>query len=455
MRPNKLFFGCLIFIFFLYPPLCHGQQGEASKGNAPMDSAMKAAVVADISKLIMEQYIFLDVAERMRDHINAKLSHGEYDAIADPAQFAAMLRADLFEISKDQHFYVEFNPERAELVKAQQSQSEEEVQRAERKLFERDRWINFGFDRLERLKGNVGYLDLSLLCNAENAGATAVAAMNFLAHADVVIIDLRDTPGGDPNMVQLLCSYFIKGQKEGRTHLNTFERRYDKSMEQFWTLSYVPGKRMYDTDLYVLTSQNTASGAEEFAYNMKCLKRATIVGEKTAGAANPEDDKVIQDVFVMNLPTGKPINPISGTNWEQTGIEPHISVPAEQALDAAYLMALEKALKKAEHNGQKFQINWALDGLRAKLNPIAVPAEILKKYAGEYGKRKIELKKGWLYYRRTGRQYKLVPLKENLFRVEGIDFFRVEFVMDANHRVSELVGLYDNGTKDPSKRIRR
>ena len=455
MHPKKLFFGWLIFIFFLYAPLCYGQQGEARKGNVPMDSAKKAAVVADISKLLIEQYIFLDMAERMRDHINAKLAHGEYDAIADPAEFATTLRDDLFEISKDQHFYVEFNPDEAKLHKALQNGSKEEVQQAEQILIERDRLINFGFDRAERLKGNVGYLDISLLCNAEHAGDTAVAAMNFLSHSDALIVDLRDTPGGHPNMVQLLCSYFIKGRKEGRTHLNTFERRFDNGIEQFWTLSHVPGKRMYDTDLYVLTSQNTASGAEEFTYNMKCLKRATIVGEKTAGAANPVDDKVIQDVFVMHLPTGRPINPISGTNWEQTGIEPHISVPAEQALDAAYLMALEKALKKAEDNGQKFQINWALDGLRAKLNPIEVPAEILKKYAGDYGERKIGLKKGWLYYRRTGPQYKLVPLKENLFRVEGIDFFRVEFIMDKNHKVSELVGLYDNGTRDPSKRIYR
>ena len=458
----------LVIILILVCPILYGDdsysgnnwvatsQGEAGKGNVVMDSARKAAVVADINQLLLEQYIFLDVAEKIKDHINAKLAHGDYDAISDPAQFAATLRDDLREISKDLHFYLEYNPERAKLVQARQSQSEEEIRRTERILFEQDRLINFGFDRLERFKGNVGYLDIGILCNAEWAGETAVAAMTFLANTDAVIIDLRDTPGGYPNMVQLLCSYFIKGKKEGRTHLNTFERRFDNSIEQFWTLSYVPGKRMYDMDLYVLTSQFTASGAEELAYNMKCLKRAILVGGKTAGAANPEENKVIQGVFVMHLPTGRPVNPVSGTNWEQKGIVPDVAVPADQALDTAYRMALDKLLNKAKDKDQKFQIEWALDGLKAKNAPWKIPSRILKKFAGDYGERKVWLKNGSLYYRRgEASPYKLIPLRENFFQVEGLDYFRVEFIMDEKSRVLELVRLYDDGTRIPSKRIYR
>ena len=422
---------------------------------AHIDAKTKSAVATSICKLLMEQYIFLDVAEKMKNHISTRLKDGNYDKIDDPAQFASTLGEDLYEISKDNHFHIEFNPELAELIKAQQSQSDEEVQRANKKFVEDDRWMNFGFRKLEQLRGHIGYLDLRVFCNAEYAGETAVAAMSFLANSDAVIIDLRDTPGGYPNMVQLLCSYFIKGTREGRTHLNTFERRYDRSFEQFWTISYVPGKRMYDMDLYILASKHTASGAEEFVYNMKNLKRATIIGETTSGSANPIDRKVIEDNFVMHLPAGKPINPVSGTNWEKTGIEPHVAVPAGQALDTTYLMALEKVLKKVEDEGQKFEINWAIDGLKAKLNPVEVPAEILKKYAGDYGERQVWFENGRLYYRRKSAQYQLIPLKENLFQVEGVDTFRIEFVMGENHEVTELVGLYDDGTKAPSKRIQR
>jgi hypothetical protein len=255
-------------------------------------------------------------------------------------------------------------------------------------------------------------------------------------------------------MVQLLCSYFIKGGTQGRTHLNTLEQTYDGKVEQYWTIPYVPGKRMYDTDLYVLTDQYTGSGAEEFTYNMKSLGRATIIGETTRGSAHNVDIEVIQENFVMHLPVRKPVNPITGTNWERTGVEPHIAVPSKQALDKAYLMALEKILKTTKSNEQKFQLNWAIDGARARIEPVKIDQNLLEKYVGEYGERKITLEGEKLFYQRTGPRYKLVPLKHNLFALEGLDYFRIEMTTDENDDVSELVGLYDNGRKVPSKRTK-
>jgi len=444
---------CLIFALLFNIKVCKSQLNVDIVNDAQINSKTKTAVINSINKLLIEKYIFLDVAEQMKEYLNTKLKNGDYEKIDDPAHFAEVLIEDLYVISKDNHFFLEFNPERAKIIKAKESQFEEEVEKANKKLFEDARRINFGFKKLEHLGGNIGYLDLRRFCDAEYAGETAVGAMNFLANSDAVIIDLRNTPGGNPNMVQLLCSYFIKGKKEGRTHLNTFERRFDNSLEQYWTISYVPGQRMYDMDLYILTSKYTASGAEEFTYNMKNLNRATIIGETTSGSAHPIDKKVIQDNFVMHLPTGRPINPISGTNWEKTGIEPHITVPAEQALDKAHWMALEKLLRTAEEE-QKFQLNWAIDGLRAKLNPVEVDVENMKKYAGNYGERKVKFENGELFYQRTGPEYKLIPLKETLFAVEGFDYFRIEFVIDGNGNVTKLIGLYDNGLKDPSKRIK-
>ncbi|MFX0203596.1 MAG: S41 family peptidase [Candidatus Hodarchaeota archaeon] len=445
-----------IILFFISSQISQSQAvgSRDIRSDIKLDSKTKSDVIRDINELLIEKYIFLDVAEEMQNYLNTKLTNGDYDKIDDPIHFANVVRADLYEISKDNHFYLEFNPERVKLIKAQKSKSEEEVEKTNRKIFEADRIINFGFKKVEHLKGNIGYLDLRLFCNAEYAGETAVAAMNLLANSDAVIIDLRDTPGGYPNMVQLLCSYFVKGTQEGRTHLNTFERRYANSIEQFWTISYVPGKRMYDTDLYILTSQYTGSGAEEFTYNMKHLKRAIIVGEKTRGSANPVDYEIIQDKFVMHLPTGRPVNPISKTNWEQIGIEPDIAVPVDQALDKAYLMALEKILKEVEDKGQKFQVNWVVDDLRAKLNPVKVDEEILKKYVGQYGERKITFEDGELFYQRTGPKYRLIPLKENVFKPEGLNYFRIEIVVDKKGNATELVGVYDDGTRDPSERTK-
>lgn len=452
MFVNKLNVICVLVVFSFS---IHGFQNQAfgeTPKNAELDSKTRTSVVEEIGKLLIEKYVFLDVAEKLRDHIHGRLKNGDYDALDDPARFANTLRDDLYEISQDRHFHIEFNPQRAELIRAQQSQSEEEEEKAGGKLCDDDRLENFGFKKLEHLKGNIGYLDLRFFSNAEYAGQTAVAAMNYLANSDAVIVDIRDTPGGYPNMVQLLCSYFIKGTKEGRTHLNTFERRFDDSIEQFWTLSYVPGQRMYHTDLYVLTSRLTGSGAEEFAYNMKNLNRATLIGETTGGAAHHVENVVIQDDFVIHLPSGRPVNPISGTNWEGTGVEPHIAVEADKAFDTAYLMALEQLLTKVEDEDRLFQMNWAMDGLKAKLDPLEIDDVTLRKYVGSYGERRVWLEDGEIFYQRAGPQCKLIPLKENFFALEGLDRFRIEFVLDESGHAKELVGHYDIGMKDSSER---
>lgn len=447
-----------ININYLAALLLFSFQITGSQTNAMMDKnpklnfKTKTAVIENIKALVIERYVFPDIAQQVQEYLTKKLKNGAYDRAANAREFANALWADLQESSKDNHFYIEYNPERARLVKAQKSQSKDEVEKADRKMAGKDRLTNFGFKKLEILKGNVGYLDLRFFCNPDYAGATAVAAMNFLASSDAVIIDLRGTPGGKPTMVQLLCSYFIKGNEQGRTHLNTLEQTYDGSIEQYWTISYVPGKRMYDTDVYVLTDKYTGSGAEEFTYNMKYLNRATIVGETTHGSAHNVDFEVIQKDFVMHLPVRKPVNPITGTNWERTGVEPHIVAPGEQALDKAYLLALEKIFKRTNDDDQKFQITWAINGTRANLDPVNLNEESLQKYAGEYGERKIIYEKGELFYQRTGPKYRLIPLKENLFALENLDYFRIEITMNKNGNATELIGLYDDGTKDTSKR---
>lgn len=415
-----------------------------------LDQQTKRTVVETVGTLLIDKYIDLESAKRTRDFLITRLEAGDYDSIVDPGAFSQSLTADLLEASKDYHFFIEFNPKRAGLIKAARSQSKEEVEKAQIKFRQEERWRNFGFHKLEHLQGNIGYLDLRSFSNPAYGGETAVAAMGFLANMAAVIVDLRNNHGGSPAMVQLICSYFVEGTVQGRTHLNSFERRHNNSLEQYWTLEYVPGKRMFDTDLYVLVSPQTGSGAEEFAYNMKNLKRATLVGETTRGAAHPIDEVIIEEDFVMHLPTGRPINPISGTNWEGTGVEPDVTVPADQAFDRAYQMALQKLSEESAVH--QFEINWALEGLKARLDPVALRKETLEKYAGDYGERKITLEEGGLYYRRKGPSYRMLPINETLFGLAGLEEFRIQFVIDKNGKVTGLVGLLSDGFRDPSPR---
>ena len=297
---------------------------------------------------------------------------------------------------------------------------------------------------LKILPGNVGYLKFNSFVDASMAGPTAVAAMNFLAHTDALIIDLRDNGGGSPSLIQLITSYFF----EEPEHLNSFYIREGDQTHQFWTLPYVPGKKMLNTDLYVLTSSRTFSGAEEFTYNLKNMKRATIVGETTGGGAHPVSPHIINDHFAINIPFGKAVNPITNSNWEGTGIEPHIKTSKADAYDKAYLLALEELIKKETDEEVKQGLRWAHDGLDAKLNPSEIDEKTMKRYVGVYGPRKITLENGTLYYQREDRpKMKMIPMNENTFMFEEIEYFRLKVILENDEAVA-VEGHYDNGRTD-------
>jgi hypothetical protein len=198
--------------------------------------------------------------------------------------------------------------------------------------------------RVERLAGNVGYLELDGFLDAEAAAGPAAAAMTFLANTDALIIDLRRNGGGSPHGVALLCSYLFDAEKP--VHLNSLYWRRGNRTEEFWTRKDVAGPRYVGKDVYVLTSARTFSAAEEFTYNLQCLKRATVVGETTGGGAHPGGGFPLGEHFVMFVPTGRAINPITKTNWEGIGVKPDLAVPADKALEAAHERAVQKLLEK-------------------------------------------------------------------------------------------------------------
>jgi C-terminal processing protease CtpA/Prc len=204
--------------------------------------------------------------------------------------------------------------------------------------------------KIERLAGNVGYLDVRVLHAASVAGETVVAAMNFLSNASALIIDLRQCLGGEPNTVALAISYLYNSEP---VHLNSLYLRREDSTQQFWTAAYVPGKRLAGTPVYVLTSSSTFSGGEEFAYDLKSRKRATLVGETTRGGAHPGTPYRLNAHFEIFIPNGRAINPITGADWEGTGVRPDIAVPAEQAFTVAYRMALEAIITSLGNSSSK------------------------------------------------------------------------------------------------------
>lgn len=299
-----------------------------------MDSSQQQVVTALCEKL-RDLYVFPDIASDVAQSITGRLERGDYAAITDDGAFASVLTQHLQQFSRDQHLRVEFE------ANSQASDAPSEGKKDEEDAFrERTRLGNNCIRKLERMPGNVGYMNLIGFVPPDWGTDTLVASMAFLANASALIIDLRECGGGHMRMVPILCSYFF-GEP---TLLSDFYWRPDDETSQSWTLPYVPGRRLPDTPLLLLTSRDTFSAGEDFAYTLQAHKRARVVGEVTRGGAHPGKFHELHDCFKAFIPSGRPINPITGTNWEGTGVIPDVKTPREIALDTAYALALQDVI---------------------------------------------------------------------------------------------------------------
>jgi len=441
-----LFFIILLALFGLLLKSAKAQPPSQNPPDRIIDSKTQAEIIDSVSQALNEVYVFPDVAMEMEKYVKKQYHNKEYQDITSLTEFARKLGEDLREISKDGHLRVRFMSDEMLAGFEGDTLTDEEKKRE----LEQKRRDNFCFKEIKFLEGNIGYIDFRCFSEAADAGATAIAAMNFLAYTDAIIFDLRQNGGGSPSMIQLISSYLFKEP----THLNSFYIRKTDSLKQFWTQAHVEGPRLTEVDVYVLTSSSTFSGAEEFTYNLKNLKRGTIIGETTGGGAHPIEYKILANLNVgMTVPFGRAINPISGTNWEGTGITPDIEVPQEKALDVAHLKALEKLLEKAKDPTREAELKWAIEGKKVLLNPVTIEKGKLKVYVGEYGPRKIWIENVELYYQREDRpKYKLIPMGNHWFMLDGLDYFRIQFIIDGKGKATELIGHYSSGPADSHKR---
>jgi hypothetical protein len=444
---NRILSAVLFLCLVLLPATAFSQPVQQQA--APLEAKHRAELIKDVSEGLTEVYVFEDVAVQMVTLINDKFDKGDYDQFDTVTAMADQLTADLQSISHDLHLSV-----RAAMPpRNSEGDDLSPTQRAEQRL-QQARARNFGFRNLEMLPGNIGYLDLRGFEDASIGGPTAVAAMNFLANSSAIIFDLRFNGGGSPSMIQLISSYLF----EEPQHLNSFHVRRTDSIEQYWTQAQVQGPKMVNTPVYILTSGGTFSAAEEFTYNLKNMERATVVGETTGGGAHPVDFVMMDlgdDHYArMSLPFGRAINPITGTNWEGTGVTPNIETPAEQALGIAQFEILKRLSADATDEQSKFTYNWARDELDYQLNPTEQQMDGATAYVGQYGPRKITLEAGVLMYQRgEGQKLILSPMGQtDKFHVGELDYFRIQFTRDPNGKVTGLSGQYNDGRSDQNAR---
>ena len=295
-----------------------------------LDDTSRGQVIDAVLARIRDQYVFPDRAEEMERAIHARQAGHEYDRVTSGPALAWLLTTHLREVSNDKHLGVDYfgAPDQSG-GPVGPPPGPPKGQPAEP--------TNFGFERVERLAGNVAYIKLVGFVEPIGAEAAVAEAMTSVHDADAIILDLRDNGGGSPAMVALITSYLFDAEP---VHLSDIHWRDGDRTEQFWTRSDVAGTRFgADKGVYVLTSERTFSAAEEFTYNLQALGRATIVGETTGGGAHPGGCAPLVAGFGMCVPTGRSINPITGANWEGTGVLPDVPVAAGTALETAESMA--------------------------------------------------------------------------------------------------------------------
>jgi hypothetical protein len=293
-------------------------------------------VIDAVAARLLQSYILPDMAQQLVTTLLAHQKQGAYDAIADGAVLASRLTSDLQAISRDRHLRVEFFP--SKLPREEGGPSAEE-QEQYRKDLER---TNCGFQRAEIFPGNIGYVQLNYFGPPDVCGNIASIAMKYVSHTDAIIFDLRLNHGGDPAMVALLASYLF----DRPVHLDDLYNRRENKTTQYWATPEKVSASMPTQPVYVLTSRVSFSGAEQFCYDLRNLRRATLIGEKTGGAAHPTLNHRLSDHFLIAMPEFRYINSITRTDWEGQGISPDVPAAPWNAL----LVAQKLALARVQHS---------------------------------------------------------------------------------------------------------
>ena len=326
-----------------------------------IDLPTQVEIINQLSEKLRACYIFPEIAEQICIHLQGYLNNGEYSTLTEANLFALALTMHMQEVNQDEHLWIEWHtetlPDDDGQLHLNQAWQDERMLEA--------RLENYGFYKVERLPGNVGYLDIHYFHRPAWGGDTAVNAMNLLSDTNALIIDLRKCTGGYPGMIAVVCSYLFDDEP---VLLESIYWRDEDITRQYWTLPYVPGRHYLDKPVYMLTSKDTFSGGEMFADIMQTRKRATIIGEKTDGGANAGASYRIHPHFEAFIPIGRTINPLTGLNWEGCGITPDSLVPHEQSFKAAYILALQSVIDgitDASNTVQQKSLNEAQAALKS------------------------------------------------------------------------------------------
>jgi hypothetical protein len=386
---------------------------------------IRAAVIDTVAAQLGRVYVEADTGLLIGANLKKRLAAGAYDALENPGQFAEMVTRDLRAINGDLHLGLAYSPTPPRPGGGPGG-------------FGDPAKLNFGMGKVEILDGNVGYLEITGFLGMQGYQDVAVQALRFLERTEAIIIDLRRNGGGSGEMSHFIFSHFL-----GATPVNTItvRRRAPAEPKTQQSLATVPGPRRTDVPLYLLTSQNTASAAEEFTFVLKNQKRVTVVGSRTAGAGHMVNQLQSGYGFAVGISITRVSDPATGREWEGSGVTPDIDVAPERALTEAHAAALRKIVAMSPDSVRLHRLLVTLD---AKRNPVDIDAGSLAKLAGTYEGRQVAFAGGKLTYaRRTGGLgEELTPLGGNRFALGA-----TQFIFETEGGATRLVVEQPNGVR--------
>jgi hypothetical protein len=317
----------------------------------PADGGVTREIRRDtIEKLseMLDDYVFPETGKMVRTRLTKNLASGTYDRIADFDEFAKAINEDMFSVSNDKHLIIRYAPDEiSDMKKRNELSAMEKIEdRARGKEVSAE--DNHGFVETRILPGNIGYIRMDEFERIAYSGETAAAAMTFLSNSDVLIVDLRLNNGGWSGGTQTMLSYFFD-YDDLTNNILLFEHWTTCTGEkvQYRLLPDVSGKRIIEQPVYILTSHRTFSDGETFTDVLQKRGRATVIGETTGGGANgTRGPEILTDYFIVKMPVLRVINPVTGTNWEDTGVEPNIEIVSDKALDKAVELALSGIVER-------------------------------------------------------------------------------------------------------------
>lgn len=311
----------LVGILFFHSLISYGQRDN------------NTTVLSDITEKVKQYYIDKDAYKKADSLFQSESKKGSFNQL-NKKEFAALLTEKLRTVIKDKHFFVKY----IENYTPEKQGNEKETEKLNNF---HNSLENFGFENVQRLEGNIGYINFKGFADPKSSTKTLESAMNFVANTNSLILDLRENGGGDNGMLLLFCSYFFNH----KTDLYTTYSRYNDKTVLNSTQSKVSGQKYLNKKVYILTSNKTFSAGEALAYFLQEYKLSEIIGEKTGGAANPVEHFIIQNQYLLLVPAGKITSSVSHTNWEHIGVIPNLQTKVENSLRIAHVKALKNILE--------------------------------------------------------------------------------------------------------------